>query len=123
MKRHTMRGGAILLALAMLSGCATSDYGRITNKMAEYEANAARDKQSLDASKDKAEKLVLLTALVRNTELQLKIARRINPESNPQYRSGKMDLAACRADKEARVAALETRLAEYLKQRDALNAG
>ena len=123
MNRSTTLAACGVMLVASLCGCGTSDYGRITHKMAEYEVRATRDRQSLDESKDKADKLVHLNALIRNTELQLKIARRINPESNPQYRSGKMDLKAARADKEARVSGLETRLSEYIKQRDALNAG
>jgi hypothetical protein len=112
---------ACLLVLPAVTGCATSDYGRITNKMADYEVQAAKDKQELDGATDKATKIACLTRLIRNAELQLKIARRINPESNPQYRSGKMTLEASRADKEKRVKELEDRLADYQKQRDALS--
>jgi hypothetical protein len=113
-----------LLALAFVTlalGCATSDYGRITTKMADYEAQAARDKGDLEATKDTAQKIGLLNTLIRNTELQLKIARRINPETNPQYRSGAMNLEAARAEKAERIKKLEDRRAEYVKRRDGLS--
>lgn len=112
----------VVVSLAAAVGCATSDFGRITDKMADYEAQAARDRAELDSAKDKGQKIALLNTLIRNTDLQLKIARRINPESNPKYRSREINIEAARADKATRVKRLEERRADYVKQREALGA-
>jgi hypothetical protein len=122
-----MRSATTLLTCCLLSapiaaGCATQDYGRITAKMADYEAQASKDKEQLDAATDKSTKLTCLNRLIRNTELQLKIARRISPSTDPQYKDGEKGREAARADKDKRVAALETRLADYRKQRESLSS-
>lgn len=111
-----------LLAAPIASGCATQDYGRITAKIADYEVQAAKDKEELDAAKDKATKLSCLNRLIRNTELQLKIARRISPSTDPQYKNGEQGRNAARAEKDKRVKDLEARLTGYKKQRDGLSS-
>lgn len=113
---------ATCLAVALAgAGCATSDYGRITSKIAAYDAQAIETRRELDASSDPAIKLTCLNSLIRNTENQLKIARRINPQSNPQFRSKQLTLAQATEEKTNRVKDLERRLAEYVSQRDAVS--
>lgn len=122
MNRTTALTRAAILALSLaLAGCATSDYGRITNKIAAYDAQAAETRRELDTSTDPAVKLNCLNTLIRNTENQLKIARRINPQSNPQFRSKQLTLVQANDEKAARVKALEQRLDEYVAQRDAIS--
>lgn len=113
---------AAILALSLAcAGCATSDYGRITNKIAAYDAHAVETRRELDTATDPAVKLTCLNSLIRNTENQLKIARRINSQSNPQFRSKQITLVQANEEKAARVKALEQRLADYLSQRDSVS--
>lgn len=118
------RAAPLVVALACLlacGGCATSDYGRITDKIAAYDAQAFDTRRELDAATDPAVKLTCLNSLIRNTENQLKIARRINAQSNPQFRSKRITLVEANDEKAARVKTLEQRLADYLGQRDSVS--
>lgn len=106
--------------LLVTAGCATSDYGRITHKIAAYESQAIEKRRELDASNDPAFRIACLNDLIRNTENQLKIARRINPQSNPQFKSKTLTLVQANEEKANRVKALEQRLQEYIRQRDSI---
>jgi hypothetical protein len=118
---------AIMLILSVsasvLVGCATSDYGRITNKIAEYEVRDAKTEQTLKGTQDRAIQLQCLNSLIQSTETQLKLAKRINPSSNPGVRKGEITYEAAKAEANSRIEALENRLREYRKQRAALGTG
>jgi len=120
--KTSRRASAFVLTLGLVAipGCATSDYGRITHKISSYEAQALETRRELAAATDPAARLSCLNTLIRNTENQLKIARRINPQTNPQYRDKTISLGEARADTDGRVKALEQRLAGYLRERDAI---
>jgi hypothetical protein len=113
----------VVLSVSTLGGCATSDYGRITNKIAEYEVRDAKIEQTLKGATDRAVQLQCLNSLIQSTETQLKLAKRINPSSNPGVHKGEITYEAAKAEANGRVEALENRLREYRKQRGALGTG
>ncbi len=108
-----------LLALIIVGGCATSDYGRITDKIAAYEVQAVTTREKLQSANSQA-KITLYRTLVSINNNQLTIARRINPESNPAYKSGAITLEQAKTEKNERVTALEKQLAQAMKDRDGL---
>ncbi len=114
---------AAVLFVSTLGGCATSDYGRITNKIAEYEVRDAKNEQTLKGTQDRAVQLQCLNSLIQSTETQLKLAKRINPSSNPSVRKGEITYEAAKGEASSRIEALENRLREYRKQRAALGTG
>lgn len=123
---RTMRSSSVILALAIacsfgLTGCGTSDYGRITRKITDYEVRISKDQAELATAKDTATKLQSLNSMISNTESQLKIAKRIDPASNPEFRSGSITYDAAKEEKRKRVDALEKRLADYRAQRGKLS--
>lgn len=107
------------IALIILAGCATSDYGRITDKIAAYEVQAVTTREKLQSANSQA-KITLYRTLVTINNNQLTIARRINPESNPAYQSGAITLEQAKTEKNERVATLEKQLEKALKDRDSL---
>ena len=107
------------IALIILAGCATSDYGRITDKIAAYEVQAVTTREKLQSANSQA-KITLYRTLVTINNNQLTIARRINPESNPAYKSGAITLEQAKTEKTERVTALEKQLAQAMKDRDGL---
>ena len=108
-----------LLAIIIVGGCATSDYGRITDKIAAYEVQAVTTREKLQSANSQA-KITLYRTLVSINTNQLTIARRINPESNPAYKSGSITLEQAKTEKADRVATLEKQLEKALKDRDGL---
>jgi hypothetical protein len=108
-----------LLAIIIVGGCATSDYGRITDKIAAYEVQAVTTREKLQSANSQA-KITLYRTLVSINTNQLTIARRINPESNPAYKSGSITLEQAKTEKNDRVATLEKQLEKALKDRDGL---
>ena len=108
-----------LIAIIILAGCATSDYGRITDKIAAYEVQAVTTREKLQTANSQA-KITLYRTLVTIYTNQLTIARRINPESNPAYKSGAITLEQAKTEKNERVAMLEKQLAQAMKDRDGL---
>ena len=108
-----------LLAIIIVGGCATSDYGRITDKIAAYEVQAVTTREKLQSANSQA-KITLYRTLVTINTNQLTIARRINPESNPAYKSGSITLEQAKTEKADRVATLEKQLEKALKDRDGL---
>lgn len=108
-----------LLAIIIVGGCATSDYGRITDKIAAYEVQAVTTREKLQSANSQA-KITLYRTLVSINTNQLTIARRINPESNPAYKSGSITLEQAKTEKNDRVATLEKQLEKALKERDGL---
>lgn len=108
-----------LLAIIIVGGCATSDYGRITDKIAAYEVQAVTAREKLQSANSQA-KITLYRTLVSIYTNQLTIARRINPESNPAYKSGSITLEQAKTEKNDRVATLEKQLEKALKDRDSL---
>ena len=108
-----------LLAIIIVGGCATSDYGRITDKIAAYEVQAVTTREKLQSANSQA-KITLYRTLVTINTNQLTIARRINPESNPAYKSGTITLEQAKTEKNDRVAVLEKQLEKALKDRDSL---
>ena len=108
-----------LLAIIIVGGCATSDYGRITDKIAAYEVQAVTTREKLQSANSQA-KITLYRTLVSINTNQLTIARRINPESNPAYKSGTITLEQAKTEKNDRVAVLEKQLEKALKDRDSL---
>ena len=108
-----------LLAIIIVGGCATSDYGRITDKIAAYEVQAVTTREKLQSANSQA-KITLYRTLVTINTNQLTIARRINPESNPAYKSGAITLEQAKTEKNDRVATLEKQLEKALKDRDGL---
>ncbi len=107
------------LAIIIVAGCATSDYGRITDKIAAYEVQAVTTREKLQSANSQA-KITLYRTLVSINTNQLTIARRINPESNPAYKSGAITLEQAKTEKADRVATLEKQLEKSLKDRDGL---
>lgn len=110
---------AALLAMVLV-GCATSDYTRITDKIAAYEVQAIETRKRLDETKEASVKLSCYRTLVSLTSKQLEIARRVNPETNPAVRSKSITLEQARAEKASEVARLEKLLDQYTKERNAL---
>ena len=108
-----------LLAIIIVGGCATSDYGRITDKIAAYEVQAVTTREKLQSANSQA-KITLYRTLVTINNNQLTIARRINPESNPAYKRGSITLEQAKTEKADRVATLEKQLEKALKDRDSL---
>ena len=108
-----------LLAIIIVGGCATSDYGRITDKIAAYEVQAVTAREKLQSANSQA-KITLYRTLVTINTNQLTIARRITPESNPAYKSGSITLEQAKTEKADRVATLEKQLEKALKDRDSL---
>lgn len=76
---------SVFVALIILAGCATSDYGRITNKISAYEGQAATERDKLKTANPQS-KLAIYQSLMKIYNNQLLIARRINPETNPAYK-------------------------------------
>jgi hypothetical protein len=118
-----MRSSSLLLTLliACLAGCGTSDYERITRKISDYEVRISRDQAELASAKDTATKLQCLNSMISNTDSQLKIAKRIDPSSNPDFKRGSMSYDAAKDEKQKRVDALEKRIADYREQRRRLS--
>ena len=110
---------AAFVAVMILAGCATSDYGRITDKIAAYEEQAMTARDRLKTAKSQS-KITLYRTLISLCNKQLDIARRINPESNPSYKSGSITLDQAKAEKAERVAKLEKHLEQTMKERDGL---
>jgi hypothetical protein len=116
---HVLR--AILIVSAFcLFGCATSDYGRITNKIAEYDADAARARGRIAESNSDATKIAEYATLVEITRKQVTLAKRVNLQSNPDFRSGKLNYNGSSAEKQARIDKYEALLKQYSKEREAL---
>lgn len=111
-----------VLASVMLGGCATSDYVRITDKISAYEEQAASTRAEMAASSDPAVKLRGYRTLIRLTEKELEIARRIDPSTNPAYRAKSITAEQARKDKEDRVKTLQAQMGELIKGRDAEEA-
>ena len=76
---------SVFVALIILAGCETSDYGRITNKISAYEGQAATERDKLKTANPQS-KLAIYQSLMKIYNNQLLIARRINRETNPQSR-------------------------------------
>lgn len=105
--------------LIAVPGCATTDYDRITDKIAAYEAQGATARVAVNTAKEPAQKVRGYNTLVSLKRKELEIARRINPETNPAYKSGAMTLQQAREEKAARVATIEQQLAKLITDRDA----
>jgi hypothetical protein len=116
---HVLRAVLIVSAFC-LAGCATSDYGRITNKIAEYDADAARARARISESNSDAVKIAEYATLVEITRKQVTLAKRINLQSNPEFRSGKLNYNGSSAEKQARVDKYQGLLEQYSKEREAL---
>lgn len=101
------------LSALMTVGCATSDYTRITTKIAAYDTEAATAKANLARAKTDAERMLAYRTLISLSEKQLMIARRISPNSNPGYRAGSMTMQQSKDDCSKRVSALEAQLKSY----------
>lgn len=110
---------ALVASTALVAGCATSDYERITDKIAAYEGQAATARAELASTKDPAKRMRAYASLISLNRKELEIARRINPETNPAFRSGTMTLEQSRAEKAARVEGLEKQLRDLTAARDA----
>ncbi|MBL9142019.1 MAG: hypothetical protein JNK53_09155 [Phycisphaerae bacterium] len=110
---------AAAIGLAVFAGCATSDYERITEKIGAYEQRAALAKAEMNATTDPVKRVRGYNTLISLTRNELVLARRINPESNPAYRTRELTLQQARDEKAARVQRLESELAELTKARDA----
>lgn len=107
------------VCLALSSGCGTSDYGRITDKIAAYESQAATTRVHMQSTTERSQKIRGYNSLISLTRKEIELARRINPESNPAYKSGAMTLEQSRQEKAARVAKLDQQLSDLTKARDA----
>lgn len=108
----------IALSLLLVGGCGTSDYGRLTSKIATYEGQAAVTQAELATTKDPAQKIRAHNALISLSRKELELARRINPETNPNCRNGTITLQQSRDEKAAMIAKLEQQLARQTKDRD-----
>ena len=108
-----------MIAVIILAGCATSDYARITTKIATYEGQAITARDQLQTANSQA-KITLYRNLISLCTKQLKIAKRINPESNPSYKSRLITLEQAKTEKAERVTMLEKRLAQTIKEREGL---
>jgi type IV pilus biogenesis protein CpaD/CtpE len=109
---------AAVVGLAILAGCATSDYGRITEKLGAYEQRAALARAEIKASTDPVVRVRGYNTLISLTRNELKLAKRINPESNPAYRNRELTIQQARDERAARVQRLEGELADLIKTRD-----
>ncbi len=118
--KHTGSIASALIAVIILAGCATSDYGRITDKIAAYEVQAVTARDNLKTANSQS-KITLYRTLINLNNKQLEIARRINPESNPAFKSGSITLEQSKTDKAERVAKLEKQLEQTMKERDGLS--
>jgi hypothetical protein len=101
------------LTAALLVGCATNDYSRITAKIAAYDTEAAKTKADMAKATDDAARILAYRTLISLTEKQLMIARRISPSTNPGYRAGTMTIEQARQDRENRIAQLDKQLKTY----------
>jgi hypothetical protein len=110
---------SLAFCVALVSGCGTSDYNRITDKIAAYESQAATTRAHMQSSTERAQKIRGYNSLISLTRKEIELARRINPETNPAYKSGTMTLEQARQEKAARVAKLDQQLTELTKARDA----
>ncbi|MEI6474244.1 MAG: hypothetical protein WCO75_02515 [Planctomycetota bacterium] len=117
--KHTGSIASALIAVIILAGCATSDYGRITDKIAAYEGQAVTARDNLKTANSQS-KITLYRTLISLNNKQLEIARRINPESNPAFKSGSITLEQSKKDKAERIAKLEKQLEQTMKERDGL---
>lgn len=112
---------AVLIVSAFcLVGCATSDYGRITNKISAYDADAAGARGRIAGSNNNATKLAEYATLIQITRTQITLAKRVNPQSNPNFRSGALDYNGASAEKQARINKYEALLKQYSEKREAL---
>jgi len=110
---------SVFVALIILAGCATSDYGRITNKISAYEGQAATERDKLKTANPQS-KLAIYQSLMKIYNNQLLIARRINPETNPSYKKGTVTLEQSKTQNAEQVANLENSLEQTIKARDEL---
>lgn len=101
------------LTAALLVGCATNDYTRITAKIAAYDTEAAKTKADMAKAKDDAARILAYRTLISLTEKQLMIARRISPSTNPGYQAGTMTIEQARQDRENRIEQLDKQLKTY----------
>ena len=110
---------SVFVTVIILAGCATSDYGRITNKIAAYEGQAATARDKLQTANPQS-KLALYQSLIKIYNNQLVIARRINPNTIPSYKQGTITLEQVKTQNDERIATLEKNLEQTMKARDEL---
>lgn len=108
------------LVVAAPIGCATSDHGRLNNKIESYESRAASYKAKLATTNDPARRVRYLNTLIELTDTQIALANRVNPQTNPGVAAGTITIEDARKEKEAAIERYKGIRADYVKQRDAI---
>lgn len=116
---RTLLLATALLCIALAAGCGTSDYSRITDKIAAYESQAATTRAHMQSTTERAQKIRGYNTLISLTRKEIELARRVDPESNPAFKNGAMTLEQSRQEKAARVAKLDGQLTDLANARDA----